>query len=328
MRVIKLLSLCVLMMLVSARPASAWFEWLDYLSGPGPFWGGRVDVRVWCGGEQAPRVGIQRDFLAMLRETQKVNNLPAWQDLASRIQSINEKVRVVPTDSVDKLVDATNAIQASDFDKFRELYKAPFPLHGRFQPSDTKKPAENTIVAAAQYVQEFIDRSLQADIAVSATAIFISLCPPDVVRTWAVELGSSISGALRDKDKGYPGMGFVTYTAAVTYRLPSNAGVDTLDLGLQGGEYTFFSPGTFDTFHGVLLEPFVDVHFPSAWAGPNGRHPKWSKLSARVGLVFFPQGFDTSQFGATSSSSRHISGAEPTLTATVYLHLKDWQHLK
>ena len=43
MRVIKLLSLCVLMSFVSVRPASAWFEFLDYLSGPGPFNGLEFD---------------------------------------------------------------------------------------------------------------------------------------------------------------------------------------------------------------------------------------------------------------------------------------------
>ncbi len=40
--------LCAAMLVLTPKPALAWFEFLDYLSGPGPFTGARVDFRVWC----------------------------------------------------------------------------------------------------------------------------------------------------------------------------------------------------------------------------------------------------------------------------------------
>jgi hypothetical protein len=322
MRVIKLLSLCVLMSLISARPASAWFEWLDYLSGPGGFWGGRVDVRMWCAGDETQRARLQREFIAALRDAQRINNAEAWRLLASRIQSINDDVLAVSAADIQKLLQKANGISDSDFTAFRALFAAPYPARKRFERPSDKEPANN-LVETADLVQLMIDRVYHMDVEVSATAIFISLCSPDIDRTWAFELGSSVMGARSNPAyAGDKAIGLLTYTAAVTYRLRSRPGGDTVDLGLQGGEYTFWSGG-FDTFHGVLLEPFADVHFPSTWASGSGqRRARWSRLSARVGLVFFPQGFDTSQFGASPGTVRHISGAEPTLTATVYYRIK------
>lgn len=56
----KVLCLMVLSGLLNAAPASAWFGWLDSLSGPGRFRGDLYEVRLYCFGPESPANDLRR----------------------------------------------------------------------------------------------------------------------------------------------------------------------------------------------------------------------------------------------------------------------------
>ena len=48
-------ALGALLLVLTPQPAHAWFAWLDYLSGPGPFIGDSVELRLWCFWPESPK---------------------------------------------------------------------------------------------------------------------------------------------------------------------------------------------------------------------------------------------------------------------------------
>ncbi len=65
--------LCLLMVMLTPAPAHAWFAWLDHLSGPGRFYGVKVDVRAWCFGRQMPFSALN----GYVQEARRILNPPA-----------------------------------------------------------------------------------------------------------------------------------------------------------------------------------------------------------------------------------------------------------
>lgn len=340
MRLIKLLSLCVLMTLVSARPASAWFEWLDYLSGPGRFWGVRVDVRYWCSGQKSPTGDVKEKLETAVRNTERILIAPGpaprtlplqdWMTLAETIELLNTNLRVLDSKATDLLKDAKTG--------FTSLLPMVKPAAaGGFEPVEAQVSADafNTFRVAAEQVrtvaQQFIAAELPVDIAISATGIFISLCSPDIERRWALEDGSSIMFAFGaetppgDKAPKYAAgdpIWLITHTEALTYRVTTNRNWDFIDLGFQAGLYAFASGG-FETFGGFIIEPFADLRFPSGWARTRNE-PWWSRFNVRVGAANFPAGIDLKKFAATPellARETRVSPSEFVPTITLYYRI-------
>jgi hypothetical protein len=310
--------LCVLMLLGTASRANAWFEWLDYLSGPGRFWGGRVDVRMWCSGQPTPTRGLQEELDRAFETARRVVNTADWVNVARHIEQANVQSHALMSGQIRTLELYTSRLTGDDFEQFQRRVNFD---GGRKLPSNTNPSDVNAVDAAYSVLQDAVNVQRQPDIAVGAGAIFISLCPKEIDRRWAFELGASLMGAAGDpKYAAGDAIGLTTYTAAVTYRLPTDRDHDYVDLGFEGGQYTFFSGG-FETFHGPIVEPFVDLHFPSNWAARRGHRGALSHFSARVGLVYFPQGFETSQFGAIGPS-RHLSGGDAIRNIVIYYRLQ------
>jgi hypothetical protein len=320
MRLIKLLSLCVLMSLVSARPARAWFEWLDYLSGPGPFWGGRVDVRYWCSGRETPRVEPQRKFDEARLTAMRIENDEDWKNVALLIKSANEHMYLVSPNLLDQLQSNALKIKKEQFVGFRAYLSDMARASNVSTPP--QPPLDNALAQTFDAASKALKEMRGTDIAISATGIFFSLCSPDIERRWALEDGSSVMAAGGDtKYADSSWIWLITHTEAVTFRPTSRRNLDIFDLGLQAGVYMFASKGIKNNFGGFMIEPFVDVHFPSAGAGM-GSAPWWSRINARIGAVNFPAGIDTQKFAATSEAEKRVLPSKFTPQVTVYYRIK------
>jgi len=55
----------VFVQLLLPQRAEAWFGWLDELSGPGPFWGAQVDLRLMCYGARGQQKQQDVDLMAL-----------------------------------------------------------------------------------------------------------------------------------------------------------------------------------------------------------------------------------------------------------------------
>jgi hypothetical protein len=72
------LTLCLLAHLALPSPAHAWWHWIDELSGPGPFNGFEVDLRLVCFSEQVAtkKVDEERDDNQRLKKAMLAGSLP------------------------------------------------------------------------------------------------------------------------------------------------------------------------------------------------------------------------------------------------------------
>src|SRR6267378_5178627 len=87
--------LCSLMVLLTARPAHAWWEFLDYLSGPGPFYGQDYGLRVWCHGRKVPLHDLDSLVATTVIKTYLATDIKsaneaiqAWTDVVTRLEEI------------------------------------------------------------------------------------------------------------------------------------------------------------------------------------------------------------------------------------------------
>jgi len=139
-----------------------------------------------------------------------------------------------------------------------------------------------------------------------------SACPveKDLNRRVSVEFAFRLFHTFSDRSKDYAGgnqIKLATFVPSIGWRPLvgiSHGKIDAVDVGSGAGIYWFSSkgasPGGFDAFSGMILEPVrMDFHAPSwltaktAW--------QWSAVpNVRLGWVIFPAGFKANAFGKTA----------------------------
>ena len=298
--------LCVLMVALTPAPAHAWFEWLDYLSGPGPFRGWKVDVRVLCLGKPTPYIELRR-----LLET----------GFTAAIEGRERGARAALLNNWEAVI---NGLEANDVglglfepSRFRDLRTSMRMLFSRASP----EVRADELVAQRDVLEGMLNVAERTSVSIASSGIFVSLCSAEKRRAFAIEMGFTTLQA--DSNPSYANDHTIrlnTLTSGISYRLPFKADRDVVDVGFNAGMYRFSSRG-FETFSGFTLEPFVDVHAPTELVAEKGLRQLAGLVTLRLGVVFFPAGFDGTQFASAPSKPSRISGSEGSLSATVFFDL-------
>jgi hypothetical protein len=303
--------LCVLALVLTPARADAWFEWLDYLSGPGPWYGYKLDLRVWCSGPKGPWKGL-RDSVdeAIVASLSK--------DAATRISA-----RAKWSTTFAKLIEANQALPMTDPQRLADEIETLKGVLRLNNPATAEfDPAPRDVLKIGEDFHRALDKIERGAASIASTGIFLSLCKNDRTRAFAVEVGFTSLQAL--SNPSYANDHSIrqnTFTAGVSYRFPLPPDRDIVDIGATVGMYRFSSRG-FDTFSGLIVEPvFVDLHGPTRLVNAGGLKQLGGLFTLRLSLVMFPAGFDREQFAAVASKPAHISGREATPSATIFFNL-------
>jgi hypothetical protein len=350
--------LSALLLIMTPQPAHAWFGWLDYLSGPGPFSGEEYELRLWCFGDKFGTVTTLQDLLTTAvartllvglvnppnkdqqeQAARRAKN--AWLSLVDELAIINGDLRPEPQQSaspVFRVLD-TNQIQelrshvtnltVEDFTDFNGLLiLSQERSAGARASADLRSPPRGplglqlgAVTTVIEQANLSIDRVYKGNISRNSTGVFWSFCSPDQTRKhWAVELGATFWSADSNPDFAHTyNIRLLTIMPSVSYRVFPDARYDVIDAGVSAGRYRF-SSGGFNTFTGWVLEPYLDLHGPTRWVNDCGFKQLAALLTLRFGLIDFPGGFDTGpQFGAETNT--HIRGSKLTKTATVFFNV-------
>lgn len=301
--------LCLLIVVLAPAPAYAWFEWLDYLSGPGRWYGVKVDVRALCFGRTLDP-GLERDIRNLrLTVAPGPDALKAaetgWADIVRRIRAVDDGLDLLKPD-----LDGVEKDLIKVFDEVRDP---------KLQASGI---AKDKLEPLQQRLTNGLERVRKADLAIASTGIFISLCSAEKRKSFGLEFGVTAMGAPgNDNFANGETIWLTTFTGGVSYRLPLPASRDFMDLGTNAGMYRFYSKG-FENFSGWTIEPFVDFHMPTRFIFDESKAKRFfARFSLRAGLVFFPGGFTAEQFASAPSKS-DISGREATTSLTVFYRLR------
>ncbi len=281
----------VLAALILAVPetAHAWFGWLDKFSGPGPFKGVLLDVRVKCYGKPT---NLTNDHLAdFVKVIDAVTNTTSDDAREKALRAATELWTAFEK-SIQPVGDALD----SDYGF------AASAVNIRVLSDDKLTPAAR-VDAALSIVQRIRAQRVTVR-ALNGLGSTWSLCNDAQARRVSVGLNAELWWTRGDerfaKSKA---IGFATFGPSVTYRVPLGRDHEVLDVGLTGGFYTFASRG-FKHFGGRFLQPQVTLHFPPVWQVlPHSDARRWlSAVSFRHARTFLQGTLTAAELGATSAS--------------------------
>ena len=278
-----------------SEAAELW-AWIKALSGPGPFRGTQIDVRLACLGA----VKKEADPLQWVRDASErseklfapyraAQNLKISDDLNKKVTALNATLREITEVTSDEEL----RLAAADAES----------LSDSLMPSGYKEAAALYRGVANNLRMERVRRGTYG----ISTGVLFSACTGER-STAPLTLGVSYRALTYTDPTGeYAGgneMGLTTFGVAAMWR-PIN-GVehrksDWVDIGVAVSRYWFTNrgskPGSFSHFSGLMLEPFrVEIHAPSAVRN----HPSfwWASIPfVQFTGVVFPGGFPPNAFG-------------------------------
>jgi hypothetical protein len=296
--------LCLFITVVTPAPAHAWFEWLDRLSGPGPWYGLKVDIRAVCFGKQLPIEAVRRRIEDAADRTSRATNriqLEAvqneWEAIAAQLVTMDQGLNVLKNKNLGSTVNAfSRTLRTKDAVTAEDI-----------------RPSAEEVARAFNEIDSVL-------LAMASGGIFFSLCPEGKQRSFAVEIGLTGMAARRNPEFANNERSYMTtVTGGLSYRIPLPPTRDFIDLGANAGVYHFYLKDLRDV-SGFTLEPYVDLHLPTQFAASDSAAERFfSRFTLRAGLQFFPSGFEAGAFGP---STRPISGNEATKTLTIYYNVR------
>jgi hypothetical protein len=305
--------LCVMALLLSPPRAHAWFAFLDYLSGPGPFYGPKFDARVWCFGAKVPLNEAGRELKSAVDLTAATKSLRSLEALEA-VKGQWKKF----TDATSRVNTGLNRSDDDGLETFKSELSILLTARGAGPIYEVSTAELLHLLARGEAL---LDHADQESLSIAGTGVFISFCPPEIRRTFSIEGGfTTLQAGSNPFYANNHTIRLNTFTAALSYRPQWKADRDVLDFGVSAGMYRFSSAG-FETFRGVIMEPFVDIHGPSQQINAGALQQLASQLTLRLSVVFFPGGFEAAAFGATGDTARRIKGGEGTFSATVFFNL-------
>jgi hypothetical protein len=238
------------------------------------------------------------------------------------------RVRIAELQKIDRSLNVLKAKQLDtieiQLDQFL-LWRARQFAMTRNQTASLDPSFTTQMASADQSLKGLEESALELQPALMTTAlpgIFISLCPNNKLRTFAIEIGSTISGAFGDETYARKhGIGMFIGTVGVSYRVPLPYDRDIIDLGTNFGGSVFYSEG-FKPVYARAIEPFVDLHLPTSFQISASKWERFfGRFTVRGGLQFFPGGFTAAEF-ASLPGTPDISGREATPSVTVFYRIK------
>jgi len=342
-RHIAALALAGLFQVMTPAPVAAqrvdWWGWLDHLSGPGPFKGTVLDFRLVCFGPESPAKRLAARLTEARQLTTAVvpgdDNGPfarakaAWDELLAELARTAVTFPVLPLGDVADARGRLLALTKNDLLLFN--------ARSGESASQARDASPNARVDDLGQTIRWVKRVAAANIAAGSTGVFWSACSNDKTRRSSLDLGVSF-WETKDTDEQYANgqpIRLTTVMASYSWRLFDDPRYDFLDAGFGGGAYFFTSQG-FDSFSGVVVQPFrLDLHAPSLWNSyslGDGALRTAARVAAlvtfRYGAVTFPSGFEADAFAAAGDKARRIH-AELNRTWSVLFNLKPLlQHTK
>lgn len=303
------LMLCLFVVVLTPAPAHAWFEWLDRLSGPGDWWGLKVDIRAVCFGAEIPTVAANYQSLDQMTMNLRQGDAMAVAELQRNIaqmRKVDQSLRVLPPGTLDEIERKFNTF---------------FSIRTKPQNPEIEKSQAELLTQAIRIYRDAEVSLREAARFSAAPGIFISLCPSNRLRSFALEFG--LTGLRTGGVPTYANneaIGLATFTAGLSYRIPLSVNSDIIDIGTNVGRAVFFAEGLRPVKRWTI-EPFVDLHLPTRLRLQGS---KWERLFARFsvrgGLVFFPRGFKPEDFEALPGTPA-ISGKEANPSVTVFFRV-------
>jgi hypothetical protein len=327
MRLLKCALVVSLLTLVPAR-ADAWFGFLDYLSGPGPFYGQLYDVRLVCFGgkeqfhvaDDAEKALINAIAVGANVVVTKDPKMDPWYLFQQAVKGANDKFAVVPESQMTNLQNAIVRFKA----EVQQRATSPQRL------ADPDDPA---IVAFQKAIQEstaVIDAFYHANVVGLSPGVLLSLCPERSTRIVSLDLDTGFWQANSRTDFANDhSIRLITVMAGVSYRHfhdLKHANRDFIDIGGAIGKYWFTSRG-FDEFSGLVFQfPRIDIHGPTSWANDPSCAKKFAALlTFRFSWMVFPGGFDANAFAGTGDHAKPI-GTEWTPSLAIFFNITPFLH--
>ena len=112
-----------------------------------------------------------------------------------------------------------------------------------------------------------------------------------------------------------------TIMPSLTWNTFNGRKYDILEFGIGAGAYVFRSDGL-DDFGGLIIQPKVDVHFPTSWSNEKLNHPKriLSMFTVRGSVMWVPQGFGQDAFAAPGEKTKNF-GPEAKPSVSLFFNL-------
>jgi hypothetical protein len=239
--------LCSLMVLLAPRPAHAWWEYIDYLSGPGRFHGQKFDFRVWCLGPSGDTTPIRElDTLVAIGVVQtlsaRFDTKPAkdaWDAVLKKMEATNLRYHLVDDQKLRDLRGSWGNLTDSDFPNFQPQGAAAAPTETRSISAIGQPLPAGRLKSFIDQLQITLDRMFKASVSLVSNGIFVSFCPAESDRTLSVEVGFASLQANSDPNYAHDyTIRLNTFTTSLTYRLARRADRDLVDVGFIGGMYT------------------------------------------------------------------------------------------
>jgi hypothetical protein len=275
-----------------ATPVYGWWEFIEHLSGPGPFKGYDIEARLVCfvdrTGGRATRLAAvqQRDTAAgSTRQAAQAPSVAAWTAAATAWRNA---------------AGAWEAIAGGEAYKALAARQEAESLQQTFNGS---QPAAERLAAAWERTAKAMESlATDGDVrAFAAPGLLYSACDlkPGERRKGAIDFGYRFVWTNpSDRFASRARITLTTMAPAISWSIIDNPNRDFIDYGLGAGVF-WISSEAFPSVKGGYLEPVrIDIHAPTNW-------PWWSRIPIfRFGLLNFPAGFEPDAFAPTATEPR------------------------
>jgi hypothetical protein len=314
---------CAVVQLIVPTSAYAWWEYVEQLSGPGPFWGFDVDGRLYCfvdtSGDARSR-GAALDATAAAKRQSEGENLgeanPGPPD-ANKWRNARDAWRR-----------ARQAWEVAALGS-REPGAAAKRYAEELEEKLTGEPNDVAILKTQAQAYENSAAALRVAVTDNNTRPTVRFAPGFIYSSCKLKPGERRRGTIDlgmrfvwTHDPDFANERRITMTTlepAISWSVINGAkypGWDVVDYGLGAGMYWIAST-EFPSLRGPLLEPVrLDFHFP-AKAAP------WARaLVVRYGLLVFPRGFEATAFAPTNPDKARRISRDWVNSVSIYLDLE------
>ena len=222
-------ALCLLILVVTPTRADAWFEWLDRLSGPGSWYGMKADVRAVCWGTVVPPSATSASYRKTLPDVRNAllsGTLLEATDAVTELRTTLEQLR-----KVNATLNLVGPAQLTDVESdFGRLLPGGKDL--RLAILGFRKKPTQEVDAFMLKLQTLEERAFKAFLAIASSGILLDLCPVNVLRSFALEVG--LTGLWTGGNATYADnhdIWMSTATVGFSYRVPLPITRDFIDLG-------------------------------------------------------------------------------------------------